>query len=186
MRSGSLQSAANPNNAAIGQGAALLAATFPTPQYNIGAPFGAQCANVADVTCTSHEWAIVNYLNYTHDPHNIWTWRSDYLNDTTGQRTGFKGSFAEFDLSYTHWVGDAIELMAAGGVKRRQEQLPAFGWQIEIVDQDPDHELVVFVVTGGRSYIQIVDPVGVAEIEQEGGSDRTLWGKGGKRSFFVQ
>jgi hypothetical protein len=83
---------------------------FPAPQYNIGAPFGAQCANVADVTCTSHEWAIVNYLNYTHDPHNIWTFRSDYLNDTTGQRTGFKGSFAEFDLGYTHWVGDVIEL----------------------------------------------------------------------------
>jgi hypothetical protein len=32
------------------------------------------------------------------------------MNDTTGQRTGFKGSFAEFDLSYTHWIGDVIEL----------------------------------------------------------------------------
>ena len=97
-------------NALNPAGAALLAATFPTPQFNIGAPFGAQCANTADVTCTSHEWAIVNYLNYTHDPHNIFTWRTDYLNDTTGQRTGFKGSFAEFDLSYTHWVGDVLEL----------------------------------------------------------------------------
>ena len=76
-------------------------------------------------------------------------------------------------------MGDAVELMAAGGVKRRQKQLPAFGWQIEIVDQDPDHELVVFVVTGCRSDIQVVDPVSVADIEQESGSDGSVWGEGG-------
>jgi hypothetical protein len=92
------------------QGEALLAAMFPPPQYNIGAPAGAQCANVTDVTCTSHELALVNYINYTHDPHNIWTWRSDFLDDSTGQRTGFKGNFLEFDLGYTHWIGDALEL----------------------------------------------------------------------------
>jgi hypothetical protein len=92
------------------QGQAILAAMFPIPEYNIGAPSGAQCANTADVTCTSHEWAVVNYLNYQHDPHDIWTWRSEYFSDTTGQRTGFKGDFVEFDLGYTHWVGDALEL----------------------------------------------------------------------------
>jgi CheY-like chemotaxis protein len=54
--------------------------------------------------------AIVNYLNYTYDSHDIWTWRTDYMNDSTGQRTGFKGAFVEFDLGYTHWVGDALEL----------------------------------------------------------------------------
>jgi hypothetical protein len=91
-------------------GEAVLAAMFPAPQYNIGAPSGAQCSNPALVYCTSREWAIVNYLNYQHDPHNVWTWRSDYFNDATGQRTGFKGSFLEFDLGYTHWVGDALEL----------------------------------------------------------------------------
>jgi hypothetical protein len=32
------------------------------------------------------------------------------MNDSTGQRTGFKGAFAEVDLGYTHWVGDALEL----------------------------------------------------------------------------
>lgn len=46
----------------------------------------------------SHEWAIVNYLNYQYDPHNIWTWRSEYMADNTGQRTGFRGAFVEFDL----------------------------------------------------------------------------------------
>ncbi len=92
------------------QGQSILAAMFPAPQFNIGAPSGAQCNNPAQVYCTSHEWAIVNYLNYQSDPHNIWTWRTDYMNDTAGQRTGFKGSFLEFDLGYTHWIGDALEL----------------------------------------------------------------------------
>jgi hypothetical protein len=92
------------------QGAAALAAMFPAPEYNIGAPSGAQCNNTALAYCASHEWAVVNYLNYEYNPHNIWTWRTDYMNDSTGQRTGFKGAFVELDLGYTHWVGDALEL----------------------------------------------------------------------------
>lgn len=92
------------------EGAAVLATDFPHPEFDIGAPNGAQCSNPAEVYCTSYEWAIVNYLNYTYDAHNIWTWRSDFLNDATGQRTGFKGEFLEFDLGYTHWIGDTIEL----------------------------------------------------------------------------
>jgi len=92
------------------QGQAALAAMFPAPEYNIGAPSGAQCSNTALAYCASHEWAIVNYLNYQHGPHDIWTWRSEYFDDSTGQRTGFKGGFLEFDLGYTHWIGDAVEL----------------------------------------------------------------------------
>ena len=99
--------------------AAILAAMFPPPEYNIGAPSGAQCNHTALVYCASHEWAIVNYLNYQHDPHNIWTWRTDYMNDTTGQRTGFKGAFAEFDLGYTHWIGDALELRPEARYERQ-------------------------------------------------------------------
>jgi len=32
------------------------------------------------------------------------------MNDARGQRTGFKTRYMEYDLSYTHWVGDTIEL----------------------------------------------------------------------------
>ena len=103
----------------IPKGPRILAAMFPPPEYNIGAPAGAQCDNTALVYCASHEWAIVNYINYTHDPHNIWTWRSDYLDDTTGQRTGFKGAFLEFDLGYTHWVGDVVELRPEARYERQ-------------------------------------------------------------------
>ncbi len=101
------------------QGAAVLAAMFPPPEYNIGAPSGAQCNNTALVYCASHEWAFVNYVNYQRDPHDIWTWRSDVLDDSTGQRTGFKGAFVEFDLGYTHWVGDALELRPEARVERQ-------------------------------------------------------------------
>jgi hypothetical protein len=101
------------------QGQAVLAAMFPPPEYNIGAPSGAQCNNTALVYCASHEWAIVNYLNYQRDPHNIWTWRSEYMDDNTGQRTGFKGAFVEFDLGYTHWIGDAVELRPEARYERQ-------------------------------------------------------------------
>ena len=112
------------------QGAAILAAMFPAPEYNIGAPAGAQCNDKALVYCASHEWAIVNYLNYTYDSHDIWTWRTDYMNDSTGQRTGFKGAFVEFDLGYTHWVGDALELRPearATNVRCRRRMQPPRG-----------------------------------------------------------
>jgi len=51
-----------------------------------------------------------NYLNHTYTAHDIFTGRTDFLNDARGQRTGFKTRNAEFDLGYTHWVGDALEL----------------------------------------------------------------------------
>jgi hypothetical protein len=96
----------NVNNPA---GVAAISAAFPAPEFNIGAPAGAQCASSL-VFCYSYEWAAVNYINYTYTAHDIFTWRTDFLNDARGQRTGFKSRYAEFDLGYTHWVGDAIEL----------------------------------------------------------------------------
>jgi hypothetical protein len=74
-----------------------------------GAPAGAQCDPTV-VFCYSYSWAAVNYVNYQIGPRDIVVWRTDYLNDASGQRTGFKTRYAEFDLSYTHWVGDVIEL----------------------------------------------------------------------------
>jgi hypothetical protein len=88
-------------------GAALIAQRYS--YLKVGAPSGAIC-NPALVTCYSYEWALVNYINYQFGPRDIVTWRTDYLNDARGQRTGFKTRYYEFDLSYTHWVGDVIEL----------------------------------------------------------------------------
>ncbi len=94
----------NVNNAA---GLAEIAQSYGNLKY--GAPAGAQCQPLLK-TCYSYEYALVNYINYTIGPRDLMTFRSDYLNDARGQRTGFKTRFYEFDLSYTHWVGDSIEL----------------------------------------------------------------------------
>ena len=81
--------------------AATIAAAFAAPQFNIGAPSGAQ-RKPAVVYCYSDEWAAVNYFNYTYTAHDIFTWRTDFIKDARGQRTGFKSRYAEFDLGYTH------------------------------------------------------------------------------------
>jgi hypothetical protein len=94
----------NVNNPA---GAAFVAQRYS--YVNVGAPNGAQC-NPAVAFCYSYEWAAVNYVNYQIGPRDIATWRTDYLDDATAQRTGFKTRYYEFDLSYTHWLGDVIEL----------------------------------------------------------------------------
>jgi hypothetical protein len=59
---------------------------------------------------TTFKHAVVNYLNYQLGLHDLVMWRTDYMNDAKGQRTGFKTRYYEFDLGYTHWMGDTIEL----------------------------------------------------------------------------
>jgi Putative beta-barrel porin-2, OmpL-like. bbp2 len=96
-------------NANNPDGLAAIAARYPVPRFNFGAPFGAQC-NASVAFCYSYEWAAVNYINYQYTPHDIFTWRTDFLNDARGQRTAFKTRYLEFDLAYTHWIGDTVEL----------------------------------------------------------------------------
>jgi hypothetical protein len=95
-----------------GPGGSDLGTAIISQQYGYltyGAPSGAIC-KPAVVYCYSYEWAAVNYLNYQIGPRDLLTWRTDYLNDARGQRTGFKTRYYEFDLGYTHWIGDVIEL----------------------------------------------------------------------------
>jgi hypothetical protein len=88
-------------------GPAIIAQAYPYIRY--GAPGGAICKPNL-VYCYSYEWAALNYLNYQIGPRDIATFRTDFLNDARGQRTGFKTRYYEWDLGYTHWVGDALEL----------------------------------------------------------------------------
>jgi hypothetical protein len=90
-------------------GAEQLANVYTYLRY--GEPSGAICPDKAgQPTCYSYEYAAVNYINYQFGPRDVATWRTDFLNDATGQRTGFRTRYYEFDASYTHWVGDAIEI----------------------------------------------------------------------------
>jgi len=88
-------------------GLAVIAERYGYIRY--GAPTGAIC-NPLLVTCYSYEWAAVNYINYQIGPRDTVTWRTDYLNDARGERTGFKTRYYECDFGYTHWMGDVVEL----------------------------------------------------------------------------
>jgi hypothetical protein len=65
---------------------------------------GAQCSNENAVIFSSHEWAILTYLNYQFDPDDTCSWRSEWCSDCTGQRTGLEGNGIAFDLRHTHGI----------------------------------------------------------------------------------
>lgn len=81
---------------------------------SFGGPFGATggrgCGAGDAVTCTSKEWAFVNYIVYQPTPRDFVTLRSDILDDINGQRTGFATKYTEFTLSWNHWIGKTITL----------------------------------------------------------------------------
>ena len=89
-------------------GAAQIAQRYSYVTF--GAPGGAICDSISRPTCYSYEYAFVNYVNYQIGPRDAATFRTDFLNDATGQRTGFKTRYYEWDVGYTHWVGDVIEI----------------------------------------------------------------------------
>jgi hypothetical protein len=79
-----------------------------------GGPFGAVggrgCGPNDGVTCTSKEWAFVNYIVYQPTPRDYVTFRTDIFDDINGQRTGFATKYTEFLLSWNHWIGKAITI----------------------------------------------------------------------------
>jgi hypothetical protein len=94
-------------------GAALWGSIFGGTN-SFGGPFGAVggrgCGPTDGVTCTSKEWAFVNYIVYQPTPRDFVTLRSDILDDINGQRTGFATKYTEFTLSWNHWIGKTITL----------------------------------------------------------------------------
>jgi len=81
---------------------------------SVGGPFGAVggrgCGPNDGVTCTSKEWAFVNYIVYQPTARDYFAFRTDILNDVNGQRTGFATRYTEFLLSWNHWLGKAITI----------------------------------------------------------------------------
>jgi hypothetical protein len=64
----------------------------------ISMPFG--CAPVPGDT---QEFALVNYLNYQASPKDSFSFRSEYMDDANGQRTGTPTRYFGFGLSWTHF-----------------------------------------------------------------------------------
>jgi len=59
--------------------------------------------------CLAPEWAAVNYINKQLSGHDFISFRSDFLNDKKGQRTGYAGRYSEGTLSYNHWLGSTVQ-----------------------------------------------------------------------------
>ena len=60
--------------------------------------------------CIAPEYALVNFLQKEFSAHNFLSFRSDFLNDKKGQRTGYANRYSENTISWTHWVGTTVQL----------------------------------------------------------------------------
>jgi hypothetical protein len=60
--------------------------------------------------CTAPEYAVVNYINREVNSKFMVGFRSDFLNDIKGQRTGFATKYTENTLYATKYIGSTIML----------------------------------------------------------------------------
>jgi len=58
--------------------------------------------------CTAPEWAVVNYVNRNINPKFFVGFRSDFLDDKKGQRTGFATKYTENTLYATKYIGTTV------------------------------------------------------------------------------
>ena len=70
---------------------------------------GASC-RPGVLRCTAPEWAIVNYINREVSSKFAIGFRSDFLDDQKGQRTGFVTKYTENTLYATRYIGTTIML----------------------------------------------------------------------------
>ena len=60
--------------------------------------------------CTAPEYAAVNFLQKEFSTHNFLSFRSDFLNDKKGQRTGYATRYSENTIAWTHWIGTTVQI----------------------------------------------------------------------------
>jgi Putative beta-barrel porin-2, OmpL-like. bbp2 len=70
---------------------------------------GAFC-RIGALRCTAPEYAIVNYINREVSSKFMIGFRSDFLDDKKGQRTGFATKYTENTLYATRYIGNTIML----------------------------------------------------------------------------
>jgi hypothetical protein len=70
---------------------------------------GAYCLP-GEQLCTAPEYAVVNFLQKQFSPHDFLSFRSDFLDDKKGQRTGFATKYTENTIMWCHWIGSTIQI----------------------------------------------------------------------------
>jgi opacity protein-like surface antigen len=68
----------------------------------------ATCKGNIQPTCTSSEWSVLTYLNWKFSPLDNISWRAEYFNDITGQRTGFATSYFNYAMGWQHWFSPTV------------------------------------------------------------------------------
>jgi hypothetical protein len=63
-----------------------------------------------EIRCTAPEYAAVNFLQKEFATHDFLSFRSDYLDDKKGQRTGYATRYTENTLAWVHWFGTTVQL----------------------------------------------------------------------------
>ncbi len=69
---------------------------------------GAYCDTPTETTCFAPEWATVNYVARQMGKSDALIIRNEFFDDLKGQRTGFKTSYSEHDISWNHWIGSTV------------------------------------------------------------------------------
>jgi hypothetical protein len=60
--------------------------------------------------CTAPEYAAVNFLQKELSMHDFVSFRSDFLDDRKGQRTGYATKYSENTIMWCHWLGTTVQL----------------------------------------------------------------------------
>jgi hypothetical protein len=72
----------------------------------------------APLTCQADEQTFLLYVNYSPNKLNNFSLRTEYFNDPQGQRTGVPTAYADWALSWQHWLSPQIELRPEIGYYR--------------------------------------------------------------------
>jgi hypothetical protein len=82
-----------------------------SPQFiPYNAPYLAQCKSTAVLRCRTDSFGTVAYWNFTPNPLNNFSLRTEYYDDPEGQRTGFATSYYEVGLGLQHWLSPQVEM----------------------------------------------------------------------------
>ncbi|MGB8581781.1 MAG: hypothetical protein WCD47_13230 [Candidatus Sulfotelmatobacter sp.] len=67
-------------------------------------------SNRLELDHTAPEYAAANYLQKELSVHDFLSFRSDFLDDKKGQRTGYATKYSENTIMWCHWIGSTVQL----------------------------------------------------------------------------
>jgi hypothetical protein len=85
---------------------------FSPQNVPFNGPNLAYCESISALKCNVHSIGVLDYINYTPDPLNNFTWRTEWYDDPNGWRTGTGGrtEYVDIGLSWQHWFSPQIEI----------------------------------------------------------------------------